>query len=109
MTTPDASEDDDVDEATYLGLVAPPSLLPILASVSFDILSAATQRAAVTVPPTDQDSATSNELDVFEGSALAKLGDDAVDRADALRGRSKKGRANTPHRLCISCSDIIGR
>ena len=97
MTTPDASEDDDVDEATYLGLVAPPSLLPILASVSLDILSAATQRAAVTVPPTDQDGATSNELVVFESApALTKLIDDAVNRADASRGRSRKGRANTP-------------
>ena len=77
--------------------MAPPSLLPILASVSLDILSAATQRAAVTVPPTDQDGATSNELVVFEGApALAKLIDDAVNRADASRGRSRKGRANTP-------------
>ena len=77
--------------------MAPPSLLPILASVSFDILSAATQRAAVTVPTTDQDSATSNELVVFEGApASSKLIDDAVNRADASRGRSKKGRANTP-------------
>ena len=88
MTTPDASEDD---------LVAPPFLPPIPASVFFDILSATTQHAAVTVPPTDQDSATSNELVVFEGApALAKLVDDAVNRADVSRGRSRKGRANAP-------------